>query len=174
MVVIYARGPADNSLWEYAVRRGWEDVQVASDADELIRAVRAGKVEIVLASGLNGMARSLPGLVRVLREFVSRKVTLIIANQYINTSKASSKVFLDTLDAIEEFKREATREGINKGLAHAKARGVRLGRPTKVNAYRDDVARLRAQGLTGRAIAKELNVPSSNVFKLIKGTSLKR
>ena len=159
MVVIYARVPADNSLWEYAAKRGWEDVQVASDADELIRAVRAGKAEIVLASGLNGMARSLPGLVRVLREFVSRKVTLIIPNQHINTSKASSKVFLDTLDAIEEFKREATREGI---------------RPTKVNAYRDDVVRLRAQGLTGRAIAKELNVPSSNVFKLIKGTSLKR
>ena len=32
----------------------------------------------------------------------------------------------------------------------------------------------RAQGLTGRAIARELNIPSSNVFKLIKGTSLKR
>jgi hypothetical protein len=32
----------------------------------------------------------------------------------------------------------------------------------------------RAQALTGRAIAKELNIPSSNVFKLIKGTSLKR
>ena len=39
------------------------------------------------------------------------------------------KVILDTLDAIEEFKREATREGINEGLAHPKARGVRLGRP---------------------------------------------
>ena len=69
-----------------------------------------------------------------------RKVTLIIANAGINTSKASGKVILDTLDAIEEFKREATREGINEGLAHAKARGVRLGRPTKVNAYGDDVA----------------------------------
>ena len=49
-----------------------------------------------------------------------------------------------------------------------------LGRPVKVDGYRGDVARLRAQGLTGRAIAKELGIPSSNVFKLIKGTSLKR
>ena len=101
---------------------------------------------------------------RVLRDFVAHKVALIIPAGGIDTSKVPGKVFLDTLDAIEQFKREATREGINKGLAHAKARGVRLGRPTKVNAYRDDVARLRAQGLTGRAIAKELNVPSSNVF----------
>ena len=47
--------------------------------------------------------------------------------------------------------------------------GSGLAVPTKVNAYRDDVARLRARGLTGRAIAKELGIPSSSVFELIKG-----
>ena len=70
-------------------------------------------------------------------------------------------MFLGALDGIE--KSEFTREGINEGLADAKARDVRLERPTKVYAYRDDVTRLRARGLTGRAIAKELNIPSSNV-----------
>jgi hypothetical protein len=34
-------------------------------------------------------------------------------------------------------------EAIHEGLNAAKARGVRLDRPTKVNAHRDDVARLR-------------------------------
>ena len=28
---------------------------------------------------------------------------------------------------------------------------------------------MRAQGLTGRAIAKELGLPSSNVFRILKG-----
>jgi DNA invertase Pin-like site-specific DNA recombinase len=174
VVVIYARGPADNSLWEYAVRRGWEDVQVVTDADVLMRAVRLGKVSVLLCSTLNGLGRSLSHLVQQLREFVSRRVVLIVPNQGIDTSKASSKVFLDTLDAIEEFKRAAATERIREGLIAAKARGVRLGRPVKIAAYRDDVNRLRGQGLTGRAIAKELGIPSSSVFKLIKGTSLKR
>ena len=105
----------------------------------------------------------------MLKEFVAHKVALIIPSRGLDTSKGPAKVILDALDAIEDFKREATREGINKGLAAARARGVRLGRPTKVSVYRDDVARLRAQGLTGRAIAKELRVPSSNVFRLLKG-----
>jgi DNA invertase Pin-like site-specific DNA recombinase len=113
-------------------------------------------------------------LVRVLRDLVAHKVALIIPSAGIDTSKVPGKVILDMLDAIEEFKREAIRQGINEGLAHAKARGVRLGRPTKVNAYCDDVARLRARGLTDRSIAKELSIPNSNVFKLIKGTGLKR
>jgi DNA invertase Pin-like site-specific DNA recombinase len=37
------------------------------------------------------------------------------------------------LEAIEEFKREATRQGTNEGLAAARARGVRLGRPQTVD-----------------------------------------
>ena len=37
----------------------------------------------------------------------------------------------------------------------------------RVNEHRDAVARLRAQGLSGRAIAKELGTSNSNVFRLI-------
>jgi len=105
----------------------------------------------------------------LLREFVSRKITLIIPSQGIDTSKVPRKAFLGMLDAIEEYRRAATVESVRAGLAAARKRGARLGRPQTVNAHRGDVARLRARGLTGRAIAKELGIPSSTVFKLIKG-----
>ena len=38
---------ADNSLWEYAVRRGWgdEEIRVISEPVLLVSAVRSGKVE---------------------------------------------------------------------------------------------------------------------------------
>jgi hypothetical protein len=73
VIVLYAP-PADNSLWEYCVRRGWhdEDVQVFGDAGGILRAVAAGKVEIILTSNLNGLAHSSLELVELLREFVSR------------------------------------------------------------------------------------------------------
>jgi DNA invertase Pin-like site-specific DNA recombinase len=142
------------------MRRGWEDFAVLSDADVLMRAVRAGKVEIVLA-------RSTLELVRVLTEFVTRKVTLIIPGAGIDTSKVPGKVFLDTLDAISEFKHSAAVEAIHAGLNRARRRGVRLGRPSTVNAHREDVARLRSQGRTGRSISRELGIPSSTVFKII-------
>jgi DNA invertase Pin-like site-specific DNA recombinase len=146
---------------------GWLNVHVVTDLDALIRLIRAGRVEIVLASSLNGLGRSVSHLVEVLSEFLTRKVTLIIPSAGIDTSKVPGKVFLDTLDAISEFKRCVAVERISAGLAAAKARGVKLGRPTTVNAHREDVARLRAQGRTGRAIAKELGIPSSTAFKII-------
>jgi hypothetical protein len=76
------------------------------------------------------------------------------------------------LDAIEKFKREATRTvgfgGAIESALPARVRCVRLGRPRKVmNEHRDDVLRLRAEGMSGRAIAKTLGTSSSNVFRLI-------
>ena len=168
MVVIYAPASADGaSLREYCMRRGWEDFAVVSDADVLLRAIRAGKVEIVLTSGLQGLAHGSLELVQLLKEFLSRKVTLIIPSADVDTSKMPRQAILDTLDAISEFKHSAAVEAIHAGLNRARRRGIRLGRPETVNAHREDVARLRAQGLTGRAIAKELGIPSSTVFKII-------
>ena len=162
---------ADNSLWEYAVRRGWgdEEIRVISEPGLLVRADRAGKVEIILASSLNGLCRSSLDLVELLREFVSRKITLNIPSSRFDTSKCPAKALTGVLDAIEEFCRQSATENIRAGLARARRKGVKLGRPMKINAYRDDVARLRTRGLSGRAIAKELGIPSSSVFKLIKG-----
>ena len=164
---------ADNSLWEYCVRRGWqdEDVRAISDAGALIRIVRACKIEIILASYLHGLAHSSLELVELLREFVNRKIALVVPGLGLDTSKVPRKAFLRMLDAIEEFKHAAATESVRAGLAAARKRGARLGRPQTVNAYRGDVARLRARGLTGRAIAKELGIPSSTAFKLIKGVS---
>ena len=129
MVVIYAKGRASNSLRDYAAQRGWEDLRAISDAGALIRMVRAGRVEIILCAGLNGLARSSLELVELLREFVSRKITLILPSQGIDTSKLPRKAFLGMLDAIEEYKRAATVESIRAGLAAARKRGARLGRP---------------------------------------------
>ena len=172
MVVIYARGLDSNRLCDYAEQRGWsegEGIRAISEPALLLSAVRSGRVEIILASKLNGLAHSSLELVELLREFVSRKIALIIPNQHIDSAKVPRKAFLGMLDAIEEFKHGAATETVREGLAAARKRGARLGRPQTVNPHRGDVARLRAQGLTGRAIAKELGIPSSTVFKLIKG-----
>jgi DNA invertase Pin-like site-specific DNA recombinase len=69
--------------------------------------------------------------------------------------------------AVAEFEHEIIRERVTAGIARAKARGVRFGRPVTINVHRDRVARLRAQGHSGPAIAKELGIPSSSVFRII-------
>jgi len=63
--------------------------------------------------------------------------------------------------SIAEFERELIRERVRSGMAAARARGARIGRPRKpVDA--DKVAELRAEGASWRAIARELGVGIGN------------
>jgi DNA invertase Pin-like site-specific DNA recombinase len=172
-VVIYTRVSTDKqttdsqlaSLREYCARHNWRDVQVITDTtsgskisrkglDALMKAVRAGKVDVVLCYNLDRLGRSLSHLV-----------------QGINTSSSNpaSALLLNMLGAIAQFEHSIIVERVNAGLAAARRRGIKLGRPGTLGLHREAVAGLRAQGHTGRAIAKELGIPSSSVFKLIAG-----
>jgi DNA invertase Pin-like site-specific DNA recombinase len=77
-------------------------------------------------------------------------------------------VFLKTLDAVEEFKHAAAVEAIHEGFAAAKRRGIKLGRPRTLDVYREDVARLKTQGLSGRGIARTLGLPVGSVFGILR------
>ena len=108
---------------------------------------------------------------QLLGEFAAHKVALIVPGQGINTSSSNpaSALLLNMLGAIAQFEHSIIVERVNAGLAAARARGVKLGRRPTLGVHRSEVARLRKLGYSGRAIAKELGIPSSSVFKLIAG-----
>ena len=190
-VVIYTRVSTEKqttdsqlaSLREYCARDDWQHVQVITDTisgtlkisrkglDHLMKAVRAGKIDVVLCYNLDRLGRSLSHLVQLLGEFAAHKVALIVPGQGINTSSSNpaSTLLLNMLGAIAQFEHSIVVERVNAGLAAARRRGIKLGRPGTLGVHREAVAKLRAQGRTGRAIAQELGIPSSSVFKLIAG-----
>ena len=148
-VVIYTRVSTDKqttdsqlaSLREYCARHGWQDVQVITDTisgsrisrkglDQLMKAVRAGKVDVVLCYNLDRLGRSLSHLVQLLGEFAAHKVALIVPGQGINTSSSNpaSALLLNMLGAIAQFEHSIIVERVNAGLSAARARGVKLGR----------------------------------------------
>jgi DNA invertase Pin-like site-specific DNA recombinase len=123
-------------------------------------------VSVVLASTLQGLARSSSELVQVIRDLIERGVILIIPGA-IDTSKVPRKAVLDVLTALDEFK-QASIESIREGLAAAKSHGIKLGRPRTLDAHRDAIAALRARGLSSRSIAQKLSLPVGSVFEVIK------
>ena len=58
------------------------------------------------------------------------------------------------------------KERVKAGLNHAKAKGVKLGRPSP-DFDRDELIRLRDSGLTIRDIAQRLNLTKSFVHKTL-------
>jgi DNA invertase Pin-like site-specific DNA recombinase len=155
VVIIHAPGPESNALADYAARRGWEDIHVASDLAMVMRAVRAGKVEVLLASGLRGLGRSLSQLADTVRELADRGVGLCIPSLGI-VDAASRQTLLNTMGCVLESKAAIATERTTQGMARAKRRGVKLGRPRILDVHRGEVAGLRAAGTSGRDIAKSL------------------
>ena len=98
------------------------------------------------------------------------QIPLICTSQGIDTSENNScaEFQLDVLKAVCEFERNLIRERVNSRLAAARAKGVRLGRPSTLQKRRDDVMELREQGRGIREISRELKMPVASVFKLVK------
>ena len=81
--------------------------------------------------------------------------------------RSHSMAQLGMLAVFAAFERSMIVERVNAGLAAARAKGTRLGRPSRRNPHFDAVAKLRGEGLSGRKIAKQLGIGAALAFKII-------
>jgi len=165
----------------YCQARGWTNLQFYTDKmsgakttrpalEEMMQDLRAGKIARVVCYKLDRCGRSLTHLCLLIDEMNRLGVPLVCTSQGIDTSENNpcSKFQLDVLKAVCEFERNLIRERVNSGLAAAKAKGVVLGRPSTLREHQDEIIELRKQGKGIRAIARELTLPVSSVFKVLK------
>ncbi len=165
---------------EYCQRRGWEvageyvDVGVSGakerrpELDRLLAACRKRLVDAVVVYRYDRFARSLRQLVNALCEFDALGIQFVSLHEGVDTSTPNGRLVFGIFASIAEFERELIRERVRSGLAVARARGKRLGRPpSAVDA--DKVATLRVQGLSWREIARELGVGIGTVHRVAQG-----
>ena len=172
-------------LREYVARRGWESVGEYIDAgvsgtkasrpalDRLMACAARREFDAVLAYKIDRFGRSVLHLSQQLAALTSYGVRFIAVSQAIDTdaSNPSSRLMLTILSGVAEFEREIIVERTRAGVRAAKARGKVLGRPRRVF-RRDEVIRLRAEGRSWRAIAKELGAPVSTVIDSYRCTEM--
>lgn len=187
-IAIYLRVSTDRQttasqageLRDYCARRGWDAVREFHDTasgakftraglDALMREVRKGRVDAVVAHKLDRLGRSLPHLAQLVGEMAAHRTALVIPAQGIDTSASNpaSQFQLNILMAVAEFEREIIRERVNSGLKAARARGTRLGRPSTLNKHLPEVRALVKQGRNASEVAHVLALPYSSAHKLV-------
>ena len=96
-------------------------------------------------------------LVNALCKFDALGIQFVSLHEGVDTSTPNGRLVFGIFASIAEFEWELIRERVRSGMAAARARGARIGRPRKpVDA--DKVAELRAQGASWHMIARELGV----------------
>lgn len=180
---LYARVSTNNGqnpemqlaeMREYCKRRGFEVAGEFVDAgisgskerrpklDAMLTACRKRQADAVIVYRYDRFARSLRQLVNALAEFDALGIHFISLHEGVDTSTPNGRLVFGIFASIAEFERELIRDRVRSGLAAAKARGKRLGRPrVAVDASR--IAALRASGASWRAIAAQLGIGEGTV-----------
>ena len=91
---------------------------------------------------LDRLGRSLKDLVGMVSDLEARGVAFSSLNEAIDTGSAGGKLIFHVFAALAEFERSLIRERTRAGLAAARARGRKGGRPRKMSA--DQVRKARA------------------------------
>jgi|ERR1044071_998075 DNA invertase Pin-like site-specific DNA recombinase len=182
-------GSQRKELREICKRRGWEGVieyeDVASGArftrvglDKMMAEVRRGRVDVVLCYKLDRLGRSLVSVAQLIGEMLTNKVALVISGQGIDTSSDNSaaKLQMNILMAVAEFEKDIIRERTLAGLAAARARGSKLGRPRLQLSTKATKALRRfmqerdhSERPSYRALAAELEVSVGKAHALTRG-----
>jgi DNA invertase Pin-like site-specific DNA recombinase len=165
---------------EYCQRRGWPLVEEYVDAgisgakerrpqlDRLIADAHKRKFEVVVVWKFDRFARSVSHLLRALETFRALGIEFVSLSEQVDTSTPTGKMIFTVLGAVAELERSLIAERVRAGLRNARAKGKRLGRPSKqVNVVQ--IAVLRAQGVPWRRIGAQLGVCAATAYAASKG-----
>lgn len=159
---------------QYCASRGWKIAEEYVDTgisgtkehrpalDRLLKDCRKRLVDAVVVYRYDRFARSLRQLINALDEFSALRIDFVSLHEGVDTSTPNGRLIFGIFASIAEFERELIRDRVRSGLASAKAKGKRLGRP-RIAVDSERIATLRRAGESWAHIGKSLGIGEGTV-----------
>jgi DNA invertase Pin-like site-specific DNA recombinase len=124
--------------------------------------------DVLLVTRLDRLARSTRDLLNLLATISERGASFrSLRDTWADTTNAHGRLIITVLAGLAEFERELIRSRCGEGMARAKERGVRFGRPRKMTPHQRAEARARLEaGETQSDIARSYNVDATTIGRL--------
>jgi DNA invertase Pin-like site-specific DNA recombinase len=178
----------ERELRTAAARMGHEIVQVYKDHglsgakgrdkrpafDRLHKDAARRTFDVVMAWSVDRLGRSLQDLVAFLEHLHATKVELFLHQQGLDTTTPSGRAMFGMLSVFADFERSMIQERVRAGMARAKERGTRSGRPIGRPAIAPDQraairAAYTAGGIGMRGVAERFGVGTETVRRCLFG-----
>jgi DNA invertase Pin-like site-specific DNA recombinase len=166
------------AMREYAARRGWSTVvqvkEVGSGAsqrelrEKVLDAARRREIDVVLVWRLDRWGRSVADLVATLQELSHLGVGFVSLTEALDLTTPIGRAMAGLLAVFAEFEREILRERVRAGLAHARQKGKRLGRPRTAARKAGPVRELYRHGISKAEIARRLHIGRTSVRRILR------
>lgn len=133
--------------------------------NKLIKDCRQGKVSMVVCWKMDRLFRSLKNLMDTLGEFQASNIEFVALKDGIDLSTATGRLMMQIIGAFAEFEASVTKERVVSGLANARSKGIKLGRPFKKG--HSVVGKLRREGRTVKEIAEHTGLSKKTVYRTL-------
>ena len=167
-------------LREYAIKRGWTAAvfidQISSskekrpELDRMLQMCRRRKIDTVLVYRFDRFARTMKELVNALDEFNALGIQFVSLHENVDTTTPQGKLIFGIFAAFAEFERALIQERVISGLAHARAKGTRLGRPV-VDVDAAKIVQMREKGHTWDEIALDQKISRMTAIRAFMAVS---
>jgi DNA invertase Pin-like site-specific DNA recombinase len=165
------------AMRDYATRRGWtigaQIKEVGSGASErelrerLLAAARRRDIDAVLVWRLDRWGRSLVDLVVTLKELSELGVGFVSLTEALDLTTPTGRAMAGLLSVFAEFEHEILRERIRAGIAEARLKGKRFGRPLTAAKKAGQIRKLYRAGVSKAEIARQLNIGRTSVRRIL-------
>lgn len=122
--------------------------------------------DAILVKKLDRLGRDTADMIQLIKEFDAQGVAVRFIDDGIGTDGEMGKMVVTILSAVAQAERQRILERTNEGRQEAKIKGIKFGRSRTID--RNAVLALRQEGNGATAIARELNIARSTVYKILE------
>lgn len=146
--------------------------KILPERTEMLDYVRSGDVLVVWR--LDRLGRSLRDLVDIVTTLNDRGAGLLSLHESIDTTTPTGRLTFHVFAALSEFEAALVAERTRAGIAAARLRGARIGRPKALTLDQIEIARTLMTGskLSARQIADELGVHRATLYRSLAASPL--
>ena len=125
--------------------------------------------DVVAVWRLDRLARSTRNLLEIVEAIGAAGARFqSLSEPWADTTTHAGRMIMTIFAGIAEFERDLIRERTGAGRRDAQRRGVRFGRPRKMNAEQRELAkRLLKEGKSVREVAHTFSVPPATLYRIL-------
>lgn len=143
---------------------------------EIIAQAQRREIDTVLVTELSRWGRSTQDLFDTVGTLASRHVSLeALHGMTFDLATPQGKLLLTFFAGLSEFERDLIADRVMSGLDHARAKGIKLGRPVGYKTddkHRAAVLELKAHGFSYREIAAKLKIGKDTIGRILQAADI--
>ena len=165
---------------DFVRSRGWRVTEkikeVGSGAvkrperERLLVLCRKREVDVVIVWKLDRWGRSVSDVVSTLQELQDLGVKFVSVTEALDFTTAMGRAMGNLLAVFSEFEREMISERVKAGIAQAKAKGIKIGRPSTVQDKKEEILELWKETKNKSFIASKLGVSRRSISRIIRSS----